>query len=73
MKLFLRFLIRIYQYVFSPLLGTCCRFAPSCSHYAAEAVEKHGAWKGFLLTVRRLLSCHPLGKSGYDPVPDRRL
>lgn len=64
-------LIRTYQWVISPLLGTRCRFAPTCSHYAAEAMKKHGAAKGAWLAARRLLRCHPLGGSGYDPVPGR--
>ncbi len=62
--------IRLYQWLVSPWLGTNCRFEPSCSHYAAEAIgEKHGAVKGGWLALRRLLRCHPLGSSGYDPVP----
>lgn len=73
MKPALIFLIRVYQYALSPLLGVRCRFTPSCSRYALEAIEKHGAAKGAWLSFRRVLSCHPLGKSGYDPVPDKRL
>lgn len=73
MKPVLLLLIRLYQCALSPLLGTRCRFTPSCSHYAQEAIEKHGAVKGAWLAVRRLLSCHPLGREGYDPVPDKRL
>jgi len=64
-----RLLIRLYQWCLSPWLGTRCRFEPSCSHYAQEAVEQHGALKGGFLAVRRLLRCHPFGSSGYDPVP----
>jgi putative membrane protein insertion efficiency factor len=63
------FLIRAYQMVLSPFVGGACRFLPSCSAYAIEAVEVHGAWKGSLLAARRLARCHPLGKSGLDPVP----
>lgn len=70
MKYFLRLLIRLYQYTLSPLLGTRCRFTPSCSHYACEALEKHGALKGSWLALLRLLSCHPFGRSGHDPVPE---
>jgi putative membrane protein insertion efficiency factor len=63
-------LIRVYQWVISPLLPRSCRFAPSCSEYAAEAIQRHGALAGFWLTARRLLRCHPWGGDGYDPVPD---
>jgi uncharacterized protein len=67
----LRGLIRLYQLFVSPLLGPNCRFAPSCSEYAAEAIARHGPWRGTALAVRRLLRCHPWGGSGYDPVPPR--
>ena len=62
-------LIRVYQYLFRPLLGANCRFAPTCSEYACEAIEKHGVAKGTLLAVRRVLRCHPYHAGGYDPVP----
>lgn len=62
-------LIRAYQYLLSPLIGTQCRFAPTCSHYAADALRKYGAIKGSYLTVRRLLRCHPWHPGGYDPIP----
>lgn len=65
----LQLLIRAYQLTLSPLLGPCCRFTPSCSAYALEALELHGAVKGTRLAARRLLRCHPLFPSGYDPVP----
>lgn len=65
----LRLLVRAYQLVISPLLGTHCRFTPSCSCYASEALETHGAIHGSLLTLKRLLKCHPFGAEGYDPVP----
>jgi hypothetical protein len=65
----LRGLIRVYQLFISPLLQPSCRFEPSCSHYAQEAIAAHGAWRGSIMTVRRLLRCHPWGGSGYDPVP----
>ena len=61
--------IRAYQVALSGWLGPACRFEPSCSHYAIEAVEQHGIWRGVWLAIRRLLRCHPLGDSGYDPVP----
>ena len=62
-------LIRIYQYVISPALGPKCRFTPTCSQYAAEALKKHGILKGMALSIRRISRCHPGGGSGYDPVP----
>jgi uncharacterized protein len=62
-------LIRFYQYAISPLLMSSCRYTPSCSVYGAEAIEKHGPFKGGWLTLKRLLSCNPWGGSGYDPVP----
>ena len=72
MSLLLRGLIRLYQLVLSPLVGPSCRFWPSCSAYAAEAIERHGALHGSAMAGRRLLSCHPWGGSGYDPVPPVR-
>ncbi len=63
------FLIKIYQYGISPLMGSKCRYTPTCSHYSLEAFKKHGAFKGFYLTVKRISKCHPWGGSGYDPVP----
>ena len=66
----LRLFVRFYQYFISPLTGPNCRYAPTCSEYAMEALDKHGALKGTWLTLRRLSRCHPLGGSGYDPVPD---
>jgi uncharacterized protein len=61
--------IRAYQRVLSPLLGPRCRFHPSCSSYAIEAIEKHGAARGGWLAARRLTRCHPLNDGGLDPVP----
>lgn len=69
----LRGLIRLYQLLVSPLLGPSCRYLPSCSQYAAEAIEMHGPLRGIWLAGRRLLRCHPWGDSGYDPVPPRRV
>ena len=63
------FLVRCYQVVISPHFPGCCRFTPTCSQYALEALRKYGPFKGGWLTVRRLLRCHPWGGSGYDPVP----
>jgi putative membrane protein insertion efficiency factor len=65
----LRGAIRVYQVTVSPLLGPRCRFHPSCSHFACEAIAAHGAGRGSLLAVKRLLRCHPWGGSGVDPVP----
>ena len=62
-------LVRAYQVTLSPLFTGCCRFEPSCSNYMIEAIEVHGAVKGTLLGLWRLLRCHPFGSSGYDPVP----
>ena len=69
MKLLLLVLIRFYRYAISPLLGRRCRFYPSCSEYAAEAVEKYGALKGAKLGIKRLSRCHPWNTGGFDPVP----
>jgi putative membrane protein insertion efficiency factor len=66
----LRLLIRIYQGAVSPFFPAHCRFWPSCSAYAAEAVQKYGALEGAWLAVRRIVRCHPWGGSGYDPVPE---
>ena len=65
----LTLLIRGYQWLVSPWLGPCCRYEPSCSGYAVEAIDRHGALRGGWLTLRRLSRCHPMGGSGYDPVP----
>lgn len=62
-------LIRFYQGAISPLLGARCRFTPTCSAYGLEAVKKHGPWKGGRLALKRILSCHPWGRNGWDPVP----
>jgi len=65
-------LIRVYQLVLSPLLPPSCRYLPSCSDYAVEAIGRHGAIVGVGLAARRLARCHPWGSSGYDPVPEPR-
>ena len=73
MRNFLKFLliipIKIYQILISPLLGPHCRFTPTCSQYAVEAIEKHGPIKGIWLAIKRIARCHPWGGCGYDPVP----
>lgn len=61
--------IRLYRLVVSPVLPPACRFLPTCSAYAMEAIERHGAAKGAWLAMRRLLCCHPFHAGGYDPVP----
>jgi putative membrane protein insertion efficiency factor len=63
------FLIKIYQIFISPLFPPSCRYTPTCSRYAMEAIEKHGFIKGSYLAGRRLLRCHPFHDGGYDPVP----
>jgi hypothetical protein len=64
-----KFLIRAYQYLVSPVLPPSCRFTPTCSQYAYEAVSRYGAMRGGLMAVKRLLRCHPFHPGGYDPVP----
>jgi putative membrane protein insertion efficiency factor len=61
--------VRGYQVAISPLLPPSCRYYPTCSHYAVEALERHGAWRGSWLALRRILRCHPFRPGGYDPVP----
>lgn len=62
-------LIKFYQWVISPVIGPKCRYTPTCSHYTAEALKKHGVFKGLWLAVKRISRCHPWGGHGYDPVP----
>lgn len=64
--------VRAYRVALSPWLGAHCRFHPTCSAYALEALERHGALRGAVLTVRRILRCHPFHRGGYDPVPPVR-
>ena len=66
---FFCFLIRAYQICISPLLGKNCRFIPTCSAYALEAIKKYGPGKGLLLSIKRVLKCNPFHEGGYDPVP----
>ncbi|MDH5608503.1 MAG: membrane protein insertion efficiency factor YidD [Cyclobacteriaceae bacterium] len=61
--------VLLYQYTISPYLPNSCRYTPTCSEYARQAILKHGPFKGFWLGIRRLSKCHPWGGSGYDPVP----
>lgn len=69
MKALLLLVFRFYRYFISPLLGSNCRFHPSCSAYAMEAVERHGAWRGGWLAIKRVGRCSPFHPGGYDPVP----
>lgn len=69
MSRFLLGLIRLYQLLLSPYFGQQCRFTPTCSHYAVEAIDKYGSFKGLVYSIRRLLRCHPWHAGGYDPVP----
>jgi uncharacterized protein len=62
-------LIKLYQWIISPWLGSKCRYTPTCSHYGIEAFKKYGPLKGFWLTIKRVARCHPWGGHGYDPVP----
>ncbi len=69
MKKLLKIFIKFYQYFISPLTGSNCRFYPTCSAYALEAIEKYGSFKGAALAGKRLLRCHPFHAGGVDPVP----
>jgi putative membrane protein insertion efficiency factor len=62
-------LIKLYQLIISPMLGPKCRFTPTCSTYALQAIEKYGPFKGLWLALKRISRCHPFGGSGYDPIP----
>ena len=65
-------LIKFYQNAISPWLGKNCRYEPTCSHYTLEALKVHGLFKGGFLGIKRIMSCHPWGSSGYDPVPPKK-
>jgi len=66
-------IIRIYQKILSPIFPSTCRYQPTCSHYSIEALQTHGLWKGSILAIKRISSCHPWGGSGHDPVPSIHL
>jgi hypothetical protein len=70
MKAFLMGIVRFYRAIISPILPPRCRFTPTCSHYALEALERHGAGKGSILTIKRLCKCHPFHPGGVDEVPE---
>jgi len=65
-------IIGLYRYLVSPVLGPSCRFTPTCSEYAQTAVTRFGVIKGGWISIKRIVSCHPWGKSGYDPVPEKK-
>ena len=71
MKKIIIYLIKIYQITLSPLLGSNCRFQPTCSQYIIEAIDLHGILKGLSLGFKRISKCHPMGSKGYDPVPGK--
>ena len=71
MKKIIVFLIKFYQITLSPLLGSNCRFQPTCSQYMIEAINLYGVFKGLSLGFKRISKCHPLGSKGYDPVPEK--
>ena len=62
-------IIYFYQNLISPFFAPRCRFSPTCSQYSKECIKKHGPFKGFILTIKRIVKCHPWGGSGYDPIP----
>lgn len=64
-------LVRFYQVAISPYTPASCRYSPTCSHYAVEALKKHGVFSGGWLAIKRIFSCHPWSKGGYDPVPEK--
>jgi putative membrane protein insertion efficiency factor len=71
MKYIIMFLIKTYQVLISPLIGSNCRFLPTCSAYTYEAVKLHGIFKGLNLGFKRISKCHPWNEGGYDPVPEK--
>ena len=70
-RFLLVFVVRLYQVSLGLLWGPSCRYTPTCSQYAVEAIDRHGVWRGVALAVWRILRCHPLARGGYDPVPER--
>jgi putative membrane protein insertion efficiency factor len=73
MRFVLKILIRVYQVALSPLLGPNCRYYPTCSQYAIEAIDTHGSLRGAWMTIKRISRCHPWHEGGFDPVPGRCL
>ena len=72
MKRLLVKLVKFYQLSISPLKAPCCKYYPTCSNYAIEAIERFGAFKGFFMAIYRILRCNPFSKGGYDPVPEKK-
>ena len=72
MKKIIILIIKAYQITLSPLLGSNCRFNPTCSEYTIQAVNEHGVYRGLILGAKRISKCHPLGPKGYDPVPNKK-
>ena len=72
MKRLLIKLVKFYQLSISPLKAPCCKYYPTCSNYAIEAIERFGAFKGFFMAIYRILRCNPFSKGGYDPVPEKK-
>ena len=66
------FIIKIYQFSFSPLIGKNCRYLPTCSEYAIESLKSYGLLRGSFFAIRRILKCHPFGGHGFDPIPKRK-
>lgn len=66
------FIIKIYQFILSPLTGKNCRYLPTCSEYAIESLKLHGLLRGSFFAIRRILKCHPFGNHGFDPIPKRK-
>ena len=66
------FIIKIYQFIISPLIGQNCRYLPTCSEYAIESLKLHGLLRGSFFAIRRILKCHPFGGHGFDPIPKRK-
>ena len=66
------FIIKIYQFILSPLIGQNCRYLPTCSEYAIESLKLHGLLRGSFFAIRRILKCHPFGGHGFDPIPKRK-
>lgn len=72
LKRFLIVVLRFYQVAISPYFPPTCRYSPTCSEYMIQAIQEHGIWKGLYLGTKRLLTCHPWGGSGYDPIPKKK-
>tara|TARA_B100000579_G_C22702168_1_gene790335 strand:- start:97 stop:345 length:249 start_codon:yes stop_codon:yes gene_type:complete len=69
---FIIFFIKIYQFLISPLIGSNCRYLPTCSEYTIQALKEHGFFKGIFLSINRIRKCHPFGGNGFDPIPQKK-